>query len=414
MPTHFYNAIYIILTFAVVIGYINHRYIHMQSTIAIMLASLMVSMVLIVIGQMGFEGIEKFVELSLAKIDFHKLLMNGMLSFLLFAGALTVDINNLKKYKWEVGILATLSTIASAFLVGTAIYYILHWLGVNMDYIYCLLFGALISPTDPIAVLAMCKEIKAPSSLTTCVSGESLFNDGVGIVIFLTLYQVAFGGGTPTFGSVSLLFLQEAIGGIIYGVLLGIGGYKLMAGVKDHTIQILVTLGIVTGGYGLAEALGISGPLAMVVAGIFIGNRGRQFTMDKASRQALDTFWELIDEILNAVLFLMIGLELLIIHISRIELIAGLITIPLVLLIRYITVAAPMSLFKLKRKYVPHTVNVMVWGGLRGGLAVALALAIPPSNPYRNIILAMTYGVVVFAIVVQGLTVKPLIKLTRE
>ncbi len=409
----FYTVMYIILTFAIGIAYINHRFIRMQTTIAIMVSSLILSFAFIIFGRYGMNGFEDQLADTLSRIDFHKLLMNGMLSFLLFAGAMTVEFNDLREYKWEIGTLASLSTVASTLIVGTAIYFLLNALNIHMQFIYCLLFGALISPTDPIAVLGMCKEVNAPRGLNTCVAGESLFNDGVGIVIFLTIYQVAFASGQPTWEQVVGLFFQQAIGGIIYGIFLGIAAYRLMRSVDDHKIQILITIAITTGGYALAEALNISGPLAMVVAGIFIGNRGRNFSMSQKSRESLDTFWEIIDEILNAVLFLLIGFELLILHISKTEIMAAVIAIPVVLAARYITVSVPMSVFKIWRRYSPHTVSVMVWGGLRGGLAVALALALP-AGKYRDLILAMTYAVVVFAIVIQGLTIKPLIKLTKE
>ena len=402
----------IVLTIAVLIGYINHRFIKMQTTIAIMSGSLVFSLILIIIGQFGFVQIEAHVTTMLGKIDFHSLLINGMLSFLLFAGALTIDVNTFKNQKWEIGILASVSTIASAFLVGIATYYVLHWLGFRLNFIYCMLFGALISPTDPIAVLATFKQIGAPKQLDVTVAGESLFNDGVGIVIFLTLYQLAFAGKAVTTGAVILLFLQQAIGGILYGAIIGLIAYWLIKPIDDHKIEILITLMIVTGGYAFAQALDISGPLAMVVAGIFIGNRGRNFSMSKKTRESLDNFWELVDEILNAVLFLLIGFELLTVHFNHHYLLAAFIAIPLVLCVRFITVSIPMQIFKLKRKYTPFFTTILVWGGLRGGLAVALALALP-ANDHRNLILAMTYAVVMFAVIVQGLTVKHLVYKTR-
>lgn len=404
-----YNVAAIILTLAIMAAYFNFRYIKIQQTIAIMASSLILSLFLIVIGNLGFTHIDKDIARTLESIDFHSLLINGMLSFLLFAAALHIDINQLSKQKWEIGILATASTIFSTLMIGMMSYYLLHWLGIQMEFIYCLLFGALISPTDPIAVLGLFKQLDAPKALHTAVAGESLFNDGVGIVIFLTIYELAFSSGAHiSFTSVSLLFLRQAIGGIIYGVLIGLAAYNMMKPINDHKIEILITIAIATGGYALAQVMDISGPLAMVVSGIFIGNKGRNFHMSKKSRDSLDMFWELVDEILNAVLFLLIGFELLLVDAVSTEILAALLAIPMILLVRFITVGIPMSIFKRYKKYYPCTISILVWGGLRGGLAVALALALPLGKE-RSIILAMTYAVVMFSIIVQGMTIKPLI-----
>ena len=294
-------------------------------------------------------------------------------------------------------------------LVGTLVYYLLSLLGVHLQYIYCLLFGALISPTDPIAVLALFKSLKAPKESSILLEGESLFNDGVGIVIFLTIYQVAFHGVPPTFSSVSLLFLKQAIGGIAYGYILGWITVRLLKPIHDSHMPVLLTLALVTGGYAFAEFLDVSGPLAMVVAGIVIGHLGRSSFLSDNQNNYLEQFWSILDEVLNAILFLMIGFELLLVKISGIELIAGIAVIPLVLLVRFITVAIPMGVMKQKKIAYWPMVSLLTWGGLRGGLAVALALSLPAGD-YRSIILTMTYCIVVFAIIVQGMTVKPFIR----
>lgn len=407
-----YTLASIILTLAIIIGYINHRYIKLQSTIAIMAGSLLISLLFLILQHTGVANIADKTKSILIQTDFHSLLINGMLSFLLFAGSLTIDSSILKTRKWEIGILASLSTIASTLLVATAIYYILPLLGLSLPYLYCLLFGALISPTDPIAVLATFKEISAPKNLEVCVAGESLFNDGVGIVIFLTIYQLVFNHQAITFQNVSLLFLEQAVGGIAYGVILGFIAHQLVKNIKDPKTIILITLAIVTGGYTFALSIDISGPLAMVIAGIFIGNRVRTTVTEEKRNEVLKIFWEVVDELLNAVLFLLIGFELLNINIVDFKFSAVLIAIPLVLLIRLITVAIPMKFIQARKTHEPYTISVLTWGGLRGGLAVALALTLPPSH-YRELILAMTYGVVVFAVIVQGLTIKPLAKLAR-
>jgi CPA1 family monovalent cation:H+ antiporter len=409
MDIYAYSAI--LLTGAIGIAYVNQRYIRMPTTIAIMLSALLLSLGFLGLDAMGYHPMRQKAAEFLSVINFHDLLINGMLSFLLFAGALNIDINELRNQKWEIGILATAGTIASTLLVGISSYYLLHVLGFQIPFAYTMLFGALISPTDPIAVLSIFKRMKAPRKLSIKVEAESLFNDGVGIVIFLSIYQLIFTHTPITFASLSILFLKQAAGGIIFGTGLGLLAYWLMKPIDDHKVEILLTLAVATGGYTFAQMLGISGPLAMVAAGLLIGNHGRNFSMSISTKRNLDTFWELIDEILNAVLFLLIGLELVLIDATWKEITAAIVAVPLVLSIRYITVGTPISILKLRRKYVPHAINIMTWGGLRGGLAVALALSIP-AGEYRHLILVMTYAIVLFSVLVQGLTVKHLIKLS--
>jgi monovalent cation:H+ antiporter, CPA1 family len=398
-----------ILTLAILIAFINHRFIRMPSTIAVMVSALTLSFLLIIGSDFGLYSLKQHISHTLININFEKLLINGMLSFLLFAGALTIDIRTLRAQRWEVTVLATLSTILSTFLVGIGIYFVLPWLGLHLHFIYCLLFGALISPTDPIAVLSTFKQVKVPKVLDTIVAGESLFNDGVAIVLFLTLFDLAFTQMPLSFGSVLLTFLQQSLGGMLYGLALGFAGSWLIKQADDHKIEILLTLAMVTGGYTFAQALNISGPLAMVVAGIIVGSYARKHAMTHQARQVLQEFWELIDESLNCVLFLLIGLELLMVSGGKYYLLAAILAILLVLIVRFITVALPMAFFKKWNVYSPYTITILVWGGLRGGLAVALALSLPAGD-YRELILAMTYAVVAFAIIIQGLTIGPLVK----
>ncbi|MBX9586740.1 MAG: sodium:proton antiporter [Gammaproteobacteria bacterium] len=407
-----YTIASIVLTLAVAATYLNERFIKMPTTIAIMSASILLSLLLIVFGRYSHFGLGEIITKQISQLDFHALLIDGMLSFLLFAGSLHVDLGTLKQHKWEIGVLAMLGTVASTFLVGIFIYFILPLISLHLDFIYCLLFGALISPTDPIAVLATFKELNAPKQLDVKVAGESLFNDGVGIVMFLSLYQLAFSQTPLSWQDVSLLFVQQAIGGIAYGLACGVIITKLIKAIDNYKVEILLTLVVTSGAYILANTLGVSGPLAMVAAGIYIGNSGRHTAMSEKSRNNLDTFWELIDEILNAVLFLLIGFELLILETSVSSIIAAIIAIPLVLFVRFLTVAAPMALFKLRRKYAPYTISILVWGGLRGGLAVALALALPQSKN-RELILLMTYAVVLFSILIQGMTIKSLVEKSK-
>tara|TARA_R110000868_G_scaffold8205_3_gene42602 strand:+ start:188446 stop:189684 length:1239 start_codon:yes stop_codon:yes gene_type:complete len=409
-----YTLISVLFTLAIAIAYVNHHFIKIQTTIAIMAGSLLISFILIVLGQLGFAtNFEQHTALMIQDLHFHDILINGMLSFLLFAGGLTIRLKDLRPQILEVSVLASMSTIASAFIVAGLAYLLLDVINYPVPFIYCMLFGALISPTDPIATLAMCKEIKAPKSLEVTIAGESLFNDGVGIVIFLTVLHVIETGGGTSVGSVIGLFMQQAAGGIFYGAALGFIGSALIKPIDDAKLEIMITLVIATGGYALAQSLNISGPLAMVVAGIWIGNYGRAKSLSRTAQRHLDSFWEIIDELLNAVLFLLMGFELLTLHLSHGVLIAALVMIPLVLIVRAITVVFPMAIFKLRKQYKPHTVNILIWGGLRGGLAVALALSTPQS-PYRDLILIMTYAVVAFSIIIQGLTIKPLVELSKR
>ena len=377
-------------------------------TIAMMSGALLLSLAAIVLSHLGLSALSLYAKNLISDVDFGNLLMNGMLSFLLFAGAMTIDLPSMKSQKWEVGILASVSTIVSSLSIAWLLYFFLQWINTSIPLIFCLLFGALISPTDPIAVLATFKEIGAPKKITSCVSGESLFNDGVGIVIFTTLFGLAFQHSDITWQNILNIFLRQSVGGILYGMILGYITNFLLKHSNDLKLTILITLMIVTTGYQFALLLNISGALAMVVAGMMAGHY-MQNHLNDTMKNSVFNFWELIDEILNAILFLLLGFEILVIHVSGLQLIAMLCIIPLVLLVRMITVATPLRFF-LRRSYQRYTISILTWGGLRGGLAVALALSIPKSN-YRDFILALTYSVVAFAIIIQGSTIKSLAKL---
>ena len=401
-----YTLTSIIITLAVLLGYINQRWFKLQSTIAIMAGALFLSLILIFLQHTGLANLTAYTRHLVIQTDFQDLLLNGMLNFLLFAGALTVDFDLLKSQKWEIGTLASISTIISTLIIGGVSYVLLPLIHLHLPLLYCLLFGALISPTDPIAVLATFKTVGVSKKLSVCVAGESLFNDGVGIVIFVTLFQLTFDHVPITGTNVITLFCQQAIGGISFGLLLGWLTHLLIKDLKTYNAIILITIASVAGGYSLAQAIHISGPLAMVAAGIMVGHKARQ-SLSNELFSDLSKFWEVIDEILNAVLFLLIGLELLNIHASYKELIAAVAAIPLVLVTRLITVAIPMKLIQLKNQHEPHIIAILTWGGLRGGLAVALALSLPASH-YRDFILTLTYAIVAFAIIVQGITIKKL------
>ncbi len=402
----------IVISLTAVLSWLTRRYTSLPHTIGILLAALAASLLLIVLGLFGL-GPEAWAEQLLEQVDFDELLMKGMLSFLLFAGALHVNLSDLLEQKWPILLLATFGVAISAFLVGAGIWWLLGLLGMPIPFLYALLFGALISPTDPIAVLGVLKQIKTPKPLQALIAGESLFNDGVAVVVFLVLLSLATGtggagGGDMDGGGIAMLFLEEAVGGVLLGLALGFVAYQMLKRMDDYTVEVLITLAVVMGGYALAGSLHMSGPLAIVVAGLFLGNHGRHFAMSDTTREHLDTFWEMVDEILNAVLFVLIGLELLILELEPKMFLVGLLAIPLVLGVRFTTVGGTITgLRKLGHKLPVYTVRMLTWGGIRGGISIALALALPPS-PTRDLILVATYVVVIFSIVVQGLTVSGL------
>ena len=403
------NLAAILVTLAAVFSYINHRYIRLPNTIGIMLIALAMSISLLVMGYYGLTNIEHQAQEILAGIDFNTTLMHGMLSFLLFAGALHVNLSDLADQKWVIAILATFGVTLSTFLIGGATWYVLNWIGISIPFIYCLLFGSLISPTDPIAVMGILKTAGAPKSLETKIAGESLFNDGVAVVVFLVLLSIATSDIEMTAGHVALLFVEEAVGGIIYGMAIGFLTYYMLKNVNNYQVEILITLALVMGGYALASAIHVSAPLAMVVAGLIIGNHGREFAMSEYTKEHLDTFWELVDEILNAVLFVLIGLELLVLTFIDDYLLASLLMIPIIVMVRFISVGLPIGFLRFKREFSPHVVKILTWGGIRGGVSVALALSIP-AGPERELILSLTYVMVIFSIVVQGLTIGKLVR----
>jgi monovalent cation:H+ antiporter, CPA1 family len=407
------NIISVLLVLAAIFSYINYRFLKLPTTIGIMVLALVVSLMLVVADYWGWHDGEVLARSVIGAVDFNQTLMQGMLSFLLFAGALHINLNDLKERLLFVSLAATVGVMMSTVIVGVASWYILGWLGLEIPLIYALLFGALISPTDPIAVMGILKSIGAPKSLEIKIAGESLFNDGVAVVVFLTLLGIALHPGEVTATDVSVLFTQEAIGGAVFGLVLGYITYRLIASVDQYSVEVLLTLALVMGGYALAMAWHLSGPIAIVVAGLFIGNHGKMFGMSEKTAEHLDMFWELVDEILNAILFVMIGFEIIVLSFSGDYIIAGLLMIPLVLMARFISVGLPVSLLRRHQEYHPHAVKILTWGGLRGGISVALALSLP-DIPERDIILAMTYLVVVFSIIAQGLTIKRLINATTE
>ena len=404
----FFSISALLLTITAGLSYVNYRYIGLPVAIGVMLIALGISLTLNLFGWFGL-GVKEAAQAWLSGIDFNQTLLHGMLGFLLFAGALHINLNELMEKKWSIGLLATCGVVISTFLIGTVTWWLVGWFGIHLAYIYCLLFGALISPTDPIAVLGILKTAGAPKSLEIIITGESLFNDGVGVVVFLALLGIATGAHEVSAGEISVLFLQEAVGGAVCGLVFGYLVYQLLQSVDNYQVEVLLTLALVMGGYAFAGALYLSGPIAMVVAGLLIGNHGRHSAMSDATRQHLDIFWELIDEVLNAVLFVLIGLEVLILTFTWAYFFVGLLMIPMVLLARFSAVGIPIALLRPFQTFSPGVIPILTWSGLRGGISIALALSLP-SGPERDIIVAVTYILVIFSIVVQGLTVGSLVK----
>jgi CPA1 family monovalent cation:H+ antiporter len=393
------------LVITALLAYLNVRYIGLPMAIGTMAASLALSLALVALGPSGLaRSVRQYEETLLRSIDFSNVLMQGMLSMLLFAGALHVDLQQLKIHRWPVAALAVLGTTLSTLAVGFGMWAALPLLGLNLPLIHCLLFGALISPTDPIAVMGILKSARAPKELELVIAGESLFNDGVGVVIFSLLLDMLASGVAPTVDQALLLLLREAGGGILFGLALGYVTFRLLKSVDNYEVEVMLTLAAVTGGYLLASKLHVSGPLAMVVVGLMIGNQGRALAMSDTTRRYLDMFWELLDQILNAVLFVLMGMEVLIVTFGVGELVATALAVAVTLLARALIVGLPVAalprLFNLPR----GSWKVLTWAGLRGGISVALALSMP-AGPERDTVVALTYGVVVFSIFVQGLSV---------
>jgi len=406
----FYTIASILIVISAIFGYINVRVFKLPLTIGLMLITIIFTVIVLAIAQ--FDDTLLLTEKALiSQIDFENVLLDIMLSFLLFAGALHTNFDQLKVQRWPVLVFATLGVLTSTFLVGTLTYYLLQVLGLNVAYIYCLLFGALISPTDPIAVLGILKKANAPKKLETKIVGESLFNDGVGVVVFLTIYSIA---AAPTeaveISSILKLFGKEVIGGIALGLVLGYVTYKLMQSINDYEVEVIITIATVMGGSLLAHHWHLSAPLAMVTAGLMVGNDTvRNSSMSEITETYVDKFWELVDVLLNTVLFVLIGMEMLVLTFNTSYILAGLIAVPLVLLSRYMSLWLPVKAFSKKLEFVAHTNVIMTWGGLRGGISIALALSLT-QDMNRELFLVITYIIVVFSIIGQGLTVEPIIK----
>ncbi len=400
----------VIVVLAALFGYLNVRVLKLPTTIGLMLITIVFTLVVFALSYFDATllNAEKYI---ISHIDFRTVLLDIMLSFLLFAGALHTNFEQLKVQRWPVLVFATVGVLTSTFLVGISMYYALQIVGFEIQFIYCLLFGALISPTDPIAVLGILKKAGVPKKLEAKIVGESLFNDGVGVVVFLTLFQIALlGEGNVDPMNIIELFGKEVVGGVVLGLILGWITFRLMRSIDDYDIEVIITLAAVMLGTVIAQKLHLSAPLAMVTAGLIVGNDTvRDSAMSEITESYVDKFWELIDILLNTILFVLIGMELLVLTFELDYLVAGLLTIPIVLACRYISLMMPVNIFKRKLDFVPNTNLIMTWGGLRGGISIALALGLT-HEMHRDLFLVMTYVVVVFSILIQGMTVGPLVK----
>ncbi len=393
----------LLVTLTALFAWLNYRFVRLPGTVGVMSISLLLSLGLVGLGHLGFSGLTHRAETLVASVDFSTVLMQGMLCLLLFAGSLHIDLADLASRRLAIGVLATAGVLLSTAVVGLSAWGLLALIGLPVRLLDCLVFGAVISPTDPIAVMGILKSARAPKGLEIKITGESLFNDGVGVVVFAVLLGLAQGTRPLSPTGVALLFLEEAVGGIVLGLALGYLAYRLLRSIDNYQVEVLITLGLVLGGNALAGQVHVSGPLAMVAAGLLIGNHGRLFAMSDVTRRNLDMFWELVDEILNAVLFVLIGLEVLVLDFLPGTLAASLLMIPAVLLARFVSVGVPVTLLRRRTEISRHAVKVLTWAGVRGGISVALALSLP-AGPPRQVFLPMTYVVVLFSILVQGLT----------
>ncbi|WP_324710562.1 sodium:proton antiporter [Pseudomonas citronellolis] len=401
------------ITLTTLLTYVNYRFVRLPPTIGVMATALVFSLLAQGLSMAGYPVLEVEMQQIIRRIDFSEVLMTWFLPALLFAGALHVNLGDLRNYKWPIGLLATFGVLIATTVIGYLAYYTFALFGWHVDFIYCLLFGALISPTDPIAVLGILRSAGAPKPLATTIVGESLFNDGTAVVVFTILLGILMAGETPTVSATAWLFLQEAVGGVLFGAALGYGVFLMMRGIDQYQVEVMLTLALVIGGAALAARLHVSAPIAMVVAGLIIGNQARQYAMSDETRRYIDKFWELIDEILNALLFALIGLELLLLPFNWLHVVAALVLGGAVLASRLLTVAPAILVLRQTeagRRQVPSgTIRILVWGGLRGGVSVALALSLPLGEQ-RDLILSLTYVVVLVSILLQGLSIGPLVR----
>jgi Na+:H+ antiporter len=410
---HLFDVAAVLIAVAAAAGYLNYHFLKLPATSGTLVVALLSSFVVVVAEAIVPNlALQATVAGFLGQIDFNRTLMGGMLCFLLFAGALAVDLEELLQHKWTVVALSTAAVVVSTAAIGIITCLMFPLIGAGLPLIVCLVFGALISPTDPIAVMALLKELGAPKALEAQIAGESLFNDGIGVVVFLALATAAgLSGGAETHEvSVTVtglagFFVRQVVGGVGLGWGLGFLTYRAMITIEDYPLELLITLALAMFLYAVSSWIGVSGPLAVVTAGLLLGSRGRRFAMSQRTKEHVDAFWTMIDEVLNTVLFLLIGLQFLAIPARPRVVVAGLLTIPIVLAARLLSVGITVAALNVRGQFGRGMVPILTWSGLRGGISVAMVLSLPPF-PGRDVLLTCTYAVVVFSILVQGLTVR--------
>lgn len=406
-----FHAISLIVTLVALFGYLNHRFFGLPDVVGITAIGLVAALGVTAYGTYD-PAVVEWAARTVERIDFAEVVFHGMLGMLLFAGSLHVNLADIDRQKWTILLLATIGVVLSTCIVGATFYGAAKLVGIELPFIYALLFGALISPTDPIAVLGILRKVGVPKSLETKIAGESLFNDGTGVVLFLTLSGIAFGGHEASVPQVLLLLATEIVGGVLVGLVLGFAGFFLLRGIDSYAVEIMLTLAMATAGYSLAELLHTSAPIAVVVMGLLVGNHGKRFAMSERTREHLFSFWDLTDELLNLLLFGLIGIEIIALAAPFANLVPALVAIPIVLAARLASVGLPVLALRQFREFTPNTVKIMTWGGLRGGISLALALSLP-QFPGREPIVSATYAVVIFSILVQSLSIGPLVRRWR-
>jgi len=397
-----FDAAAILIVLAALLGYVNSRWLGLPPSVGLTVMGALASLIVVGLDRLlpGSEVARDIVNF-ISGIDFHKTLMEGMLSFLLFAGALHVDWGEMRRGRWPVLLLSTLGVLLSTSLIGAGFFVLTAWLGLDVSFIWCLVFGALVSPTDPVAVLQVLKRTAVPPTLQATVAGESLFNDGVGVVVFTIILSIALGNEIFSPGAALGMFVMEAGGGVLLGLILGWLAYRAMRTIDDYNVEVMLSLAVVMGGYALARWVHVSGPVAMATAGLLLGNHAVAHAMSDRTQDYLLKFWSVIDDLLNAVLFLLIGLEVVTIPADPRLIAVGLAAIPLALAARAISVLLPLTALRPFLTLGPLAPITLIWGGLRGGISVALALGLPLSSE-RSATLAATYAIVLFAVIVQG------------